>query len=267
MTMLKEKSETLKHHVQAVLLLRCRLGREPEATPFADAEIHDLEARLHGHELSLASLLKDADEAAKILAEDGMADGEIERIRTLCTRGFALAMKQIEWETCAVRTAVPAEPEYPAALERLEHLRPAAIHLCGEPDLLGHPDETVAVRTRGRLSPEARKLVDQVAAKIARSGHILSVRLDSPLGLELALRTAAHDGRAVALTGAEPISRAALSRDLRDQIIEGRLTLWSAGEPDRQDDADDAARDRLAATLGNRQLELGGGPMPALRPG
>ena len=264
MTMLKEKSEALKHRTQAALLLRRRLGHEPEANPLTDAEIHDLEARLHGHDLSLASLLESPDEAARILAGDGVPDDRIQRVRTLCGRGFALALKQIQWETHALRSALPGEPEYPAALDGLDDLRLAAIHLCGEPDLLGRPDETVAVRARGRLRPEARKLIDQVAAKIAQSGRILSVRLDSPLGRELALRTAAQGGLAVALTGAEPISRATLSRDLRDQIIEGRLTLWSAGEPDRQEPAADERNDRLAAALGTRGLELSGGPAPAI---
>ena len=264
MTMLKEKSEALKHRTQAVLLLRCRLSNQPEAKPFADAEIHDLEARLQSRQLGLASLVESTDEAARALAEDGLEDDRIQRIRNLCGRGFALALKQIEWETHALRSALPGEPEYPAGLDRLEDLRPAAIHLCGEPGLLGRPDETVTVRTRGRLSPEARKLVDQVAAKIAQSGRILSVRLDSPLGLELALKTAAQGGRAVALTGSEPISRAALSRDLRDRIIEGRLTLWSAGEPDQQEPADDA-NDGLAAALGTRHLKLQGGPTPTLQ--
>ena len=55
--MLKDKTDEIKHATHATLLLRCRLGRVPEATPQDDPDIHALERCLSGLGLQLADLI------------------------------------------------------------------------------------------------------------------------------------------------------------------------------------------------------------------
>ena len=129
---------------------------------------------------------------------------------------------------------------------------------------MGDPDNTVAVKTRGSRSPQTTRLIAQTAEKLAQSGRIIALSIDQPAGHELLLKILQQKGQVIAHTSGKPILEAGIERDLRDAIIEDRLTLWTTSEPDRHDPADPSEVDRLIRSLARCHLRLTAGPNPSL---
>lgn len=260
-----DKSEHDRHATQATLLLVRKLSDRPDTTPLNSREFHAVARALQAHELDASHLLTHQADARQTLADAGIDDDLITRTFALASRGFALTMQQIRWEQHSVMTTTANEPDiYPDTFAQLGDDAPPAVHLCGNASRMRDPDNTVAVRTRGSKSPQTTRLIAQTAEKLAQSGRIIAVSIDQPAGLELLLKILQQKGQVIGHTSGKPILEAGIERDLRDAIIEGRLTLWTTSEPDRRDPADPSEVDRLISSLATRHLRLNAGPNPSL---
>ena len=260
-----ERSEHARHTTQATLLLVRKLSDRPDTTPLNSREFHQITHALEANDLDASHLLTHQAHAHRALADAGIDDDLVSRTVAQASRGFALTMQQMRWEQHSVMTTTAHEPDiYPDVFAQLGDDAPPAVHLCGKADRMRDPDNTVAVKTRGSQSPQTTRLIAQTAEKLAQSGRIIALSIDQPAGLELLRKILQQKGQAIAHTSGKPILEAGIERDLRDAIIEDRLTLWTTSEPDRHDPADPSEVDHLISSLATRHLRLNAGPNPSL---
>ena len=221
--------EPLTPNTQAILLLTAPLiaGRgETSCDLLSLGEYNRLARILREKQKQPADLLgPDANELIELCAQPfGRA-----RFDALLGRGFQLSQAVERWNARAIWVISRADARYPKRLKsRLKEDAPPLLYGCGEIALLEkgglavvgsrHVDDELISFTEhvGRISAEAhRSIVSGGAKGIDRA----------------AMHGALLAGGDVAGVMADSLERAALARDNRDPLMEGRLVLVSPYDP------------------------------------
>ena len=219
----------LSQDSQAILLLTAPLmaGRaEPSADLLTPVEYGRLTVFLHEVQQQPGGLLA-ADAESLIRQCQGIVDGD--RLRKLLGRGFLLSQAVERWQARVIWVVTIADAAYPQRLrERLKENAPWVLYGCGDAAIaatgglavVGSRNATPALLTYaehiGQLAGHAEQTIvsggargtDQtsVSGALAAGGKVVSVVADS-------------------------LERAALNRELRSPLMEGRLVLVSPYDP------------------------------------
>lgn len=220
---------TLSENTQAILLLTAPLivGRgQRGADLLSPGEYKRLARHLHQIEKTPADLL--SPQAEEILREVHTTV-DSERLKALLARGLALTQAIDRWQTRSIWVVSRADPEYPKLLkDRLKDDRPAVIYGCGDKSLLEcgglavvgsrDVDEALIEYTQavGRLTAKAGKVLVSGGAR----------------GIDqAAMRGALEAGGCVVGVMADSLEKAAMNRDHREMLMDGKLVLISPYDP------------------------------------
>ena len=217
-------------NTRAILLLTAPLifGRERQSSPkpLAAGEYNRLARRLRELGYQPADLLGDG---ARTLLEECRLDLDAERLDRLLDRGFLLAQAMEHWRTRALWVTSRADAEYPQRLKRrLREQAPPVLYGCGNREDLDkgglavvgsrNVDDALITYTEGvgRLAAGARRAVVSGGAR----------------GIDqAAMRGALDAGGTVACVLADGLERAALRREHRGALMDGRLVLICPYDP------------------------------------
>ncbi|MDA1277779.1 MAG: DNA-processing protein DprA [Verrucomicrobia bacterium] len=221
--------EPLTSNTQAILLLTAPLiaGRgETSRDLLSLGEYNRLTRILREKQKQPADLIgADAEELIELCAEPfGRA-----RLDALLGRGFLLSQAVERWNARAIWVISRADSRYPKRLKaRLKEDAPPLLYGCGDIALLEkgglavvgsrHVDDELIsfTETVGRLTAEAHRTIVSGGAK----------------GIDrAAMHGALLAGGDVAGVMADSLERAALARDNREPLMEGRLVLISPYDP------------------------------------
>lgn len=216
-----------------------RTGIQDGPEPLHTEDFHRLASALHQQGLSVGDLIdpERSTDASEALEQQGYEEGEIAHLRDLLSRGFALALRHVDWKSMNCRPVCITEPDYPVALTRLRELSPPAIWISGDsvPSEWADPAAQVAILTPQNCGPRTNPLLETVAQKFADSGRTAALSLQTNTGQSLLLRILQNGGSAIAITGAQNFKDTTLTPVCRDAIREGRLTVMSLREPEHAD--------------------------------
>lgn len=221
--------EPLTPNTQAILLLTAPLivGRSGTSRDLLTlSEYNKLARLLRDRQCQPADLLgPNASDVLESCSEPFGGD----RLQTLLGRGFLLSQAVEHWNSRAIWVISRADASYPKRLKsRLKEDAPPILYGCGDIGLLQtggiavvgsrHVDGELVSYTKnvGRLSAEAHRTIVSGGAK----------------GIDQAAMAGAlaANGRVVGVM-ADSLQRAALSRDNRERLMAGRLTLVSTYDP------------------------------------
>lgn len=205
---------------QATLLLVNRLA-DGSGKPLTVAEYNRLAKELHEKGLRPADLLR---------AVPDLKTVDSERVRSLVSRGTALALCVERWTQTGVRLVARGEAAYPRQLKG--NLRAAAapiLFYCGPLDLLN----SEALCVVGSRDPTDAGLEFARSIGKACAEQDLTVVSGDARGVDREAIGAciAAGGRSIGVL-AEALSAAVLSKRNRSAILEGRLLLLSPYDPD-----------------------------------
>jgi predicted Rossmann fold nucleotide-binding protein DprA/Smf involved in DNA uptake len=220
---------SLSPNTQAILLLTAPLiaGRaEPSSDLLTPGEYKRLARFLRDKQRQPADLL--APDARELLAEcQQLIDSD--RLKRLLARGFLLSQAVDRWQTRAIWVVSRADADYPKRLKaRLKDDAPAVLYGCGDAAILDtgglavvgsrHVDDALVEYTEGigRLTAKARRTL------VSGGAHGID---------QAAMRgTLEAGGKAVGVL-ADSLERAALNREHRNLLMDGRLVLISPYDP------------------------------------
>lgn len=214
---------------QAVLLLTAPLitGRtEPSPDLLTPGEFKRLSALLHEWQKGPEDFLRaDADDLVRQCSELVNAD----RLKRLLGRGFLLSQAVERWQARAIWVIASTDPTYPQRLkERLKENAPAVLYGCGDAAIL----ETggLAVVGSRNATPALLKYTEHIGQLAAHAKQ--TVVSGGARGIDQASMQGAlqADGKAVGML-ADSLERAALNREYRSPLMEGRLVLVSPYDP------------------------------------
>jgi DNA processing protein len=222
---------TLSPNTRAILLLTTPLvaaskGAGAAADLLTAAEYRELAKRLHTLGAQPADLL--AKDAEQVVAA---CQHVVERSRLdrLLGRGFLLSQAVEHWRARAIWVSSRADDSYPKRLKtRLKGEAPPVLYGCGRPELLG----------TGGLAVVGSRNVDAALVAYATNVGALAARADRTVisggarGVDRAAMAGSigGGGRAIGVL-ADSLERAALSRENRHPLMEGRLVLVSPYDP------------------------------------
>jgi DNA processing protein len=222
-------TDTLSPNTQAILLLTAPLivGKNASSTKLLSlAEYSRLAHRLHQLQQQPADLV--STEAADLIETCGDTV-PCERLNELLNRGFLLSQAVERWQARAIWVVSRADAQYPQRLKsRLKSNAPPILYGCGPMELLEqggfavvgsrHVDDSLIDSTRavGDLAARAHRVVVSGGAR----------------GIDQAAMTGALEagGQAVGVL-ADSLEKAALKREHRNYIKEGKLVLVSPYDP------------------------------------
>ena len=219
----------LSSNAQAILLLTAPLiaGRgKPSVDPLTAGEYRWFARRLRELQREPADLL---DPGASTLLKECRFDSDPERIERLLGRGFLLSQVVERWRTRAIRVVSRADAAYPQRVKkRLGEDAPPILYGCGDATLLGggglavvgsrNVDDTLVEYTEevGRLTAVARRVVISGGAR----------------GIDqAAMRGALEAGGNVMGILADSLEKAAVRREHREALMDGRLALICPYDP------------------------------------
>lgn len=222
-------SETLSTNSQAILLLTAPLvtGRSDASTNLLTLSEYNRVARvLRERQLRPADLIgSDAREAVQLIAP---IFGR-ERIDALLGRGFLLSQAVDRWAARAIWVVSRADAAYPRRLKsRLKEDAPPILYGCGDAGLL----ETggLAVVGSRHIDDELMSYTEEIG-RLAASAH-RTVVSGAAKGIDrAAMHGALLGGGAVVGVMADSLERAALARDNREPLMDGRLVFVSPYDP------------------------------------
>lgn len=220
---------TLTSNAQAILLLTAPLvaGRmDSSANLLSWGDYNRLARILRERHKQPADLL--GPNAGDVMARCAEHFGR-ERLEALLGRGFLLSQAMERWNARAIWIVSRADPSYPKRLKsRLREDAPPVLYGCGSISLLErggfavvgsrHIDDELIryAENVGRVSSEARCMIVSGGAK----------------GIDrAAMNGALQAGGHVAGVLADSLERAALARENREPLMEGRLVLFSPYDP------------------------------------
>ena len=221
----------LSANTQAILLLTAPLilgRRTPSAESLRPGEYSKLASFLHAKEAEPADLM--GAEASKLLNDSWLPDGiEADRLSQLLARGFQLSQAVERWRQRAIWVVSRADEQYPQRLKaRLGSLAPAVLYGCGEQDIL---------ESGGLAVVGSRHVDDKLRDYAARIGELAAgaewtLVSGGARGIDqAAMRGALEAGGRVVGVLSNDLQRAALRREHRDVLMDGRLTLVSPYDP------------------------------------
>jgi len=222
-------SNLLSPNTQVILLLTAPLiaGRgEPSRDLLTPSEYKRLARFLRDKQRQPADLL--AIDAEELLGEvQPLIDGN--RLKRLLARGFLLSQAVERWQTRAIWVVSRADAEYPRRLKAcLKDDTPPVLYGCGD----------AAILDAGGLAVVGSRQVDEALIEYTEGIGRLAAKAGSTLvsggarGIDqAAMRGALEAGGKVAGVLADSFERAALNREHRNLLMEGRLVLISPYDP------------------------------------
>ena len=250
-------------NTQAILLLTAPLiaGRgEPSPDLLTPGEYKRLARYLHQLSREPADLLSGDGEE---ILRDAQSLVDAARLKRLLARGFALSQAIERWQTRAIWVVSRADPGYPQRLkERLKDDRPAILYGCGER----------AILDTGGLAVVGSRDVDDILVEYTQGIGRLAAKSRKTLvsggarGIDqAAMRGALEAGGKVSGVMADSLEKAAMSRENRSLLMDGKLVLVSPYDPGAGFNVGNAMqRNKLiyaladAALVVNSDLEKGG---------
>lgn len=219
----------LSSNAQAILLLTAPLiaGRgKPSVAPLSAGEYRRLARRLRELQREPANLL---DLGADSLLEECGSHPDAARLERLLGRGFLLSQAVERWRTRAIWVVSRADAAYPQRLKkRLGEDAPPVLYGCGDASILDggglavvgsrNVNETLIEYTEdaGRLTAAARRAVISDGAR----------------GIDQAAMRGARDaGGIVVGILADGLEKAAVRREHREALMNGRLALICPYDP------------------------------------
>jgi DNA processing protein len=222
-------SGSLSANTQAILLLTAPLllGRNPvPAKLLSHGEYKQLARHLRESGHQPADLLS-TDASALLRDCQQILDGE--RLRHLLGRGFLLSQVVTHWRSRAIWVVSRADPHYPGYLKaRLREEAPSILYGCGDISLL----ETGGLAVVG--SRDANQSENDYARQVGQlSAHAGKMLISGGArGIDQAAMQGAASAQGwVCEVMAEKLERAALDHQRRSDLIENRLVLVSAYDP------------------------------------
>jgi len=222
-------STSLSSNTQAILLLTAPLiaGRsEPSSELMTPGEYNRLARALRDNQREPADLL--GPEAGEVIRKcQGIIDAA--RLERLLGRGFLLSQAVERWQARAIWVVSRADSSYPRRLKaRLKEDAPPVLYGCGDAAILEmgglaivgsrHVEDALVEYTEnvGRLAARAHRTVVSGGAR----------------GVDqAAMRGALQEGGNVSGVLSDSLERAALVRDHREVLMDGRLVLISPYDP------------------------------------
>jgi DNA processing protein len=220
---------TVSPNTKAVLLLTAPLlgGRKSPTSPLlTPAEYRALARRLHELGAQPADLLASGSEP---LVAECRQVVERSRLETLLGRGFRLSQAVERWQARAIWAVSRSDDAYPERLKtRLKSEAPALLYGCGDPYLLG----------RGGLAVVGSRKIDEALIDYTTNVGELAARAGRAIvsggarGVDRAAMAGALEAGGAALgVLADGLERAAMNRENRAPLLEGRLVLISPYDP------------------------------------
>lgn len=253
----------LSPNTQAILLLTAPLiaskGEIPHE-PLTPGDYNRLARTLRENQRQPADLIGPT---AKEVLEECARIFERSRIEVLLARGFQLSQALERWNARAIWVISRADSIYPRRLKgRLKEDAPPVIYGCGE----------IALLDEGGLAVVGSRHVDadiiryaEYVGRLAAGAHCCVIS-GAAKGIDLAaMQGALAANGLVAGVMADSLERAALARENRESLIDGRLVLISPYDPAAGFDVGQAMeRNKLiyaladAALVVNSDFEQGG---------
>jgi len=222
-------STVLSQDSQVILLLTAPLmagSMQPSTDLLTPGEYGRLAIFLHEVQRQPGDLLT-ADADGLLRQCQGVVDDD--RLRRLLGRGFLLSQAVERWQARAIWVVTIADAAYPQRLkERLKDNAPAVLYGCGDATILetgglavvGSRNATPALLTYtehiGQLAAHAQQTIVSGGARGIDQASIRS--------------TLEAGGTAVGML-ADSLERAALNRQYRSPLMEGKLVLLSPYDP------------------------------------
>jgi DNA processing protein len=222
-------STTLSQDGQVILLLTAPLmaGRtEPSADLLTPSEYRRLAVFLRDAQRDPGDLL--TAEADSLLRQcQGIVDGD--RMRRLLGRGFLLSQAVERWQARAIWVVTNADASYPRRLtERLKDIAPTVLYGCGDTTILATGG--LAVVGSRNATPALLTYTERIGQLAAHAQQ--TVVSGGARGIDqAAMRGALEAGGKVVGILADSLERAALNREYRAPLMEGRLVLVSPCDP------------------------------------
>lgn len=222
-------STSLPPNTQAILLLTAPLiaGRsDPSAELLAPGEYNRLARILRDNQCQPADLLGPN---ARELIKKYQSVVDSPRMERLLGRGFLLSQAIERWQARAIWVVSRADSNYPRRLKaRLKEDAPPIVYGCGHAAIL----ETGGLAIVGsRHVDDALMDYSEGIGRLA-AGARLTVISGGARGIDqAAMRGALQAGGGVVGVLGDSLERAALNRDHRDVLMEGRLVLISPYDP------------------------------------
>ena len=217
-------------NTRAILLLTAPLiiGRERRSSPrpLAAGEYNRLARRLRELQRQPADLLGNG---ARPLLEECRLDLDADRLAGLLDRGFLLSQAIERWRTRALWVTSRADAEYPLRLrKRLREQAPPLLYGCGN---------RTDLDTGGLAVVGSRNVDDSLIAYTEGVGRLAAgaqrtLVSGGARGIDqAAMRGALDAGGAVACVLADGLERAAMRREHRNALMDGRLVLICPYDP------------------------------------
>ena len=219
----------LSSNTKAILLLTAPLiaGRgKPSVKPLAAGEYRRLARRLRELQRQPADLL---DPGTREIVSECRVELDSERLARLLGRGFLLSQAVERWRTRAIWVLSRADADYPRRLkQRLGEDAPPILYGGGEAAILGAGGlAVVGSRNVHEALIQYTENVGRLAASAGRSLVSGGAR-----GIDrAAMRGALDAGGRVAGVLADGLEKAAMLREHREALMDGRLVLISPYDP------------------------------------
>lgn len=219
----------LSSNTQVVLLLTAplivgRSGAEPDL--LSVAEYNRLARFLRDHNRQPADLLG---RNVEPILEECRSLCDPARLNQLLGRGFQLGQAVDHWAARAIWAIGRADPYYPPRLKaRLKEAAPPVLYGCGDPSLLERGG--LAVVGSRAVTDELIRYTENVG-QLAAEAHRAIVSGGARGIDQAAMRGALAAGGCAVGVLADSLERAALARENREPVSEGRLTLLSPYDP------------------------------------
>lgn len=216
-------------NAQAILLLTAPLiagRRRGTVKPLSLGEYHELARHLHDNGLEPADLLDGYVPEIPVAPRIAL---DTDRLKRLLGRGFLLAQAMQRWSARAIWTVTRADPDYPRRFrKRLRRNAPPVLHGCGDSAGLGLGG--LAVVGSRRVNDDLIRYTEDVGRLAARSE--VAIVSGGARGVDQAAMRGAVEagGRSVGVL-ANGLERAALNRENREPLMDGRLVLVSPYDP------------------------------------
>ena len=216
-------------NTQAILMLTAPLivgRRTPAAEVLLPREYRHLAQFLHENGREPADLLS---QDAFDLLRDDKQPVDADRLARLLDRGFLLSQAVERWRQRAIWVLSRADDQYPQRLKaRLGGHAPAILYGCGDRDIL--EDGGLAVVGSRHVDDKIRDYAIGIGELAA--GAEWSLVSGGARGIDqAAMRGALAAGGRAAGVLSNDLERAALQREHRDVLMDGRLVLVSPYDP------------------------------------
>jgi DNA processing protein len=222
-------TSTLSPNTQAILLLTAPLvaARGQEASDALTLGEYKKLARFLRDQQRQPSDLLSPDASDLIAACEPLLDPN--RLKRLLARGLLLSEAVDRWQARAIWVMSRADAAYPTRFKsRLKEDAPPIIYGCGDATILDTGG--LAIVGSRDVSEELLEYMEQVGKLAARSAR--TVISGGARGIDqAAMRGALEEGGKVAGVLADSLERAAMHRDHRDVLMDGRLALVSPYDP------------------------------------